>query len=75
VDGVNDLLGISDLDLFKTGSLLKPDPRAETDIPVGVDGGFMEMAIPDGTDLSDKKTGLFLMGTPAAGSPNRSPSG
>jgi hypothetical protein len=64
---------MSDLDLFKKGSLLQPAPAA--DISVALDDGFMESVIPDGTGLSDTKTGLFFIGTPAAGSPNRSPSG
>jgi len=71
-DGVKDLLGISDLDLFKKGSLLQPAPAAKVDNPVELD---RESGIPDGTDSSENKTGLFLIGTPETGSTNRSPSG
>jgi hypothetical protein len=73
-DEVNDLLGISDFDLFKKGSLLQPAPAAEADIPVELDEGFINSGIAEGTDLSDNKNGLFLIGTSATGSPNRSPS-
>jgi hypothetical protein len=64
----------SDTDLFKKVSLLHPASATETAIPVAGDDGLIEGGIPDGSNLSDNKTGLFLMGTPTAGSSNRGPS-
>jgi len=62
---------VSDLEILKNDSLLQAAPEAETGISLSGDGGFIENGMEDATDLSDKRTGLFLIGTPTAGSSNR----
>jgi hypothetical protein len=61
---------VSELAMLKNGSSRQPVPVAVTGIAFVGDGGFIESGMADATDLSDKKTGLFLIGTPT-GSSNR----
>lgn len=62
---------LSELAMLKKGSSRQPDPVAATGIVFVGDGGFVESGMADATDRSDKKNGLFLIGTPTAGSSKR----